>query len=79
MPRHIDPPKTIAERGLENYLNETAGIHNGAGYADFTHRIRLRVPKSIIAEDFNVSKRTIYHWFKVYNAETTSRALADQA
>ena len=73
MPRHIDPPKTIAERGLENYLTDTAAVHNDLGYVDFATRISMRVPKSIIAEDFGVSKRTIYHWFKVYNQEATLR------
>lgn len=71
MPRHIDPPPTIAERGLKNYLDQTASLHGGAGYADFINRLQLRVPKSIIAEDFKVSKRTIYHWLKVHRQEQT--------
>lgn len=73
MPRHIDPPKTIAERGLSNYLNETRNIHNGHGYFEFKHHMELKVPKRIMAEDFNVSQRTIYHWVNVYLEETTSQ------
>lgn len=74
MPRHIDPPPSIEERGLEPYLNETAAQHNGLGYRDFELRVRLKVPKPVMAEDFGVSVRTIYHWLKVFKKEAISQA-----
>lgn len=70
MPRHIDPPISIAQRGLANYLNETKDKHNNHGYFEFTHHLKLKVPKRIIAEDFNVNTRTIYLWIKVYDKES---------
>lgn len=73
MPRHIDPPPSIKQRGLENYLNETATNHNHLGYDAFINRISLRVPKNIIAEDFGVVTRTIYHWLHIYEDEATSQ------
>lgn len=76
MPRHIDPPKTILERGFRNYLEDGRPLHNGLGYTDFVERLRLRVSKTIIAEDFHISKRTVYYWIKVYQQEST--ATADQ-
>lgn len=80
MPRHIDPPKTIAERGgLKAYLDETAAQHNGLRYRDFTYRTnperKHKVSKAVIAEDFGVSVGTIYSWLKIHKAEqaATSR------
>jgi transposase len=79
MPRHINPPKTIAERGgLKVHLDETANYHNGLRYRDFVNRInpkrKHKVPKAVIAEDFDVSSRTVYAWIRIYNAEqATSR------
>jgi hypothetical protein len=74
MPRHIDPPKTIAERGgLEIYLNKMSVMHNGLGYKDFLHRInpnrKHKISKAAIAEDFNVSPGTIYSWLRIHRAE----------
>lgn len=74
MPRHIDPPKTIAERGgLETYLNATADLHNGLKYRHFLSRInparKHKVPRSVIAEDFNVSRTTIYAWISLHETE----------
>lgn len=77
MPRHIDPPMSIEERGLEPYLNETAKQHNGLSYKDFELRVRLQVPKRVIAEDFGVVVRTIYHWLKVFKKEVISQPPAD--
>lgn len=74
MPRHINPPKTIAERGgLKAYLDETASQHNGLRYRDFIYRTnperKHKVSKVVIAEDFGVSVGTIYSWLKVHKAE----------
>lgn len=80
MPRHIDPPKTIAQQGgLEAYLNATADRHNGLKYRHFMRYIRKDrkhpVPKVVIAEDFGVSTRTIYGWLKIHAAEEATTAL----
>lgn len=74
MPRHIDPPKTIAERGgLEIYLGQTRPQHNGLNYRDFVDKIdpnrKHPLSKPQIAEDFNVSPRTIYSWIRIYRSE----------
>jgi len=74
MPRHINPPKTIAERGgLKAYLDETASQHNGLCYRDFIYRInperKHKVSKTIIAEDFGVNVSTIYSWLNIHKTE----------
>ena len=79
MPRHIDPPKTIAERGgLKEYLDTTAEQHNGLKYRDFLSRInpnrKHKIPKVVIAEDFSVSARTIYSWLRLYASEQATSA-----
>lgn len=79
MPRHIDPPKTIAERGgLKSYLDETATQHNGLRYRDFIYRTnperKHKVAKAVIAEDFGVSPATIYSWLRIHRDEQTTSA-----
>lgn len=82
MPRHIEPPKTIAERGgLQKYLNATAKLHNGLKYRDLLSRInpnrKHKIPKVTIAEDFGVSSRTIYSWIHVHEGEQKARAISE--
>jgi hypothetical protein len=65
----ISRPKSIDDwGGVEPYLNGTRGEHNGLGYSAFKKRIdpnrKHKIPKPVIAEDFGVSKQTIYDWIK---------------
>lgn len=65
------PPPTIEQIGLDNYLNNTAPIHNGYGFKDFVKLInhpneKRKVSISSLAVMFNVSRSTIYHWSNVY-------------
>ena len=60
-------PPTIKQEGLESYLNRTRSLHNGLGFADFSERLRLHVPKTKIAKDFNVSDNTLWKtWLPLY-------------
>lgn len=65
-------PLSIKEEGLEKYLNRTRALHNGLGYTDFVERLRLKVPKTKIAKDFNVSDNTIWKtWLPLYKGLNT--------
>lgn len=68
-PRFIRPPKSIEQRGgIESYLNATVERHNGLGYRDWWQRVnprrKHRVPRPVIADDFDVSKQTVHTWLK---------------
>lgn len=65
-------PPTIKDEGLESYLNRTKAMHNNLGYDDFAERVRLNVPKTKIAKDFNVSDNTIWKtWLPLYKGLNT--------
>lgn len=56
-------PKLGVDVSTKEHLNATAEDHNSLGYAEFARRVNLRVPKTRIAEDFNVkSVVTIQKW-----------------
>ena len=61
MPRYI-PPK-IEDIGLENYLNTNYGAKGG--FNEFEKHYKLGEPNTIIANAFNVDRRTIKNWIKI--------------
>lgn len=74
MGKGFGAPKTIAQQGgLEAYLDATADKHNGLKYKDLLIRINPKrkhpIPKVVIAEDFGVTKPTIYSWLYIHNQE----------
>ena len=68
MPNPNPPiPQKIEDIGLENYLNETKGEHNGADYDEFMKRLDLKEPKTVIARAFNVTPGTIRYWIELHD------------
>lgn len=69
MARHLKPPKSIDEYGgMDPYLEATAHLHNNLVLKDLLFRLNPKrrhvVPKTVIAEDFNVTPQTIYSWIR---------------
>ena len=65
---------SIADEGLEVYLNRTLPEHNDNGYAEFVEMLAsdLKYSKRQIAAAFNVSRDTIYKWVGVYEGERSN-------
>ena len=59
--------KTISE--LEEYLNSSIDKHNGFSYDGFINMIKSEVNQTNIARAFDVDRRTVAHWIKIYNQE----------
>jgi helix-turn-helix protein len=68
---NLPPPTSIEKEGLKNYLDRTASIHHGKGYADFVEIISsdLNYTKRQIAKIFNVTRPTIYDWIALFEKE----------
>ena len=62
------PTMSIKERGLDNYLNETADIHNGFGYEIFLKLVDHQ-DVSNLARAFRVSRNTMTKWVRVYKQQ----------
>lgn len=59
-------PMSIKEIGLQKYLDDTAVIHNGYGYADFFKLYNGQVDTANLARAFQVSRNTMFKWKKIY-------------
>lgn len=62
-------PKSLEEIGLENYLDQTADIHNDFKYSDFKRMYDANLNSTNIARAFTVDRRTINKWITVYEKE----------
>lgn len=67
MPRYIPP--SIADRGLENHLDQTKSLHNDYGYADFVDMLSRDVNKANLARIFGVDVKTVRKWVYIYQKE----------
>jgi ACT domain-containing protein len=47
---------------IDQQLDMESAIHNGLAYKDLIDRIKLNVSIQQIADDFGVSRPTVYDW-----------------
>ena len=66
MPRNISPRPSIAEIGLDTYLNNTACLHNDYDYKDFVKFVESGMSISSIAHIMKVTRPTIYSYRRHY-------------
>jgi response regulator of citrate/malate metabolism len=76
MPRFIKPPLSIADIGLEHYLNQTRHKHNGHGYDDWqlflAQRKTIHLSAHQIALLMNISRDTFYRYLKYETGQTST-------
>jgi len=62
-------PKSIEKMGLQNYLLQTAEIHNGLAYLDFIAMIDRSATKVEMFTAFGVNRKTMDKWIIIYERE----------
>lgn len=61
----------IKEKGLKDYLDNSAALHNGNGYEEFAKRVKLNEAMTVMARAFKVDRRTIMKWVVIYEQEVS--------
>lgn len=62
-------PHALSKLGLKAHLDRTKGKHNGKDYDYFLQCLEFKMPKSKVAEAFDVEPPTIYAWIRQHEAE----------
>jgi hypothetical protein len=69
-------PQSIKDKGLDEYLDETAGQHNGFGAWVFRKLLKAHVNETNLARAFNVTRTTMKKWLTI-DKETKARHEAE--